>query len=113
MFLGVTLLSVIIIIAIFVTIANVGLPPPFLTAVIIAGCGAAFGIIALLIQFLLRLTGLSRPAAIQYGPGFTGKEPEAITPGALRQIPQPQAFGSVTENTTRSFPAPERTQREQ
>lgn len=114
MFLGVTLLSIIVIIAIFATIANVsGLPPPFLTAVIFSGCAAAFGIVALLIRLVLRLTGLDRPDVIRDRQVFGGGQRELPPQQLHRQIPgPPQSVGSVTENTTRSFPAHDAARRE-
>ncbi|HEU4390808.1 MAG TPA: hypothetical protein VFV34_23590 [Blastocatellia bacterium] len=105
MFLGVTLLSIIVIIAIFGTVASMShVPAHFLTAMVIAACAAAFGIVALLIRFMLRLTGIDRPDVARDQQGF--KKHELPPQYAPHQITgPPQSIGSVTENTTRNFGA--------
>ena len=103
MFWGVTLLSAVMIIAMFTSIANNPvntLPPAYLTAVVIASSAASFGIVVMLIKLLLRLTGLST------GPS-PGRRQEVLPQVPMQQLNAPQSFASVTENTTRNFPKPE------
>lgn len=113
MFWGVALLSVSTIIAMFSSIANypvAGLPPAYLTAVVVAACAVAFGTVAMLIYLLLRLTGHSKPREAQ-----EYHEAPASRPGAVLTAlpPSPRTFGSVTDSTTRNFPNQEAAERQQ
>jgi hypothetical protein len=99
MFIAVSVFSIVAVIAMFGAIASrqiSSLPPPYLTGVLAAACATVFGIVALLIRLMLRLTGLARNTP-------TLEEPQARPAGLLLPSPPP-SLGSITENTTRGFP---------
>lgn len=72
------------------------LPPPYLTGVLLFASATVFGVVAMLIWSLLRLTG-SRD----------GAQPVAMRPTSeparLLSTPPP-TFTSITEHTTKGFP---------
>lgn len=92
------LISIVGLIGLFVTIANVNVAPPFLVGIAAIAGATVFGVVALFIWLLLRLTGYSPPARIE-------REPKSAASGY--DHPQlsaaPISRGSVTENTTRNF----------
>lgn len=92
------LISIVGLIGLFATIANVNVAPPFLVGIAAITGATVFGVVALFIWLLLRLTGYSQSAS---------REREQSLPAPTYDRPQipaaPFERPSVTEGTTRNF----------
>jgi len=92
------LISIVGLIGLFITLANINVPAPFLVGIAVVAGGTVFGVVALFIWLLLRLTGYSQPVK---------SEREQSLPASSYDRSQitaaPFERPSVTEGTTRNF----------
>lgn len=91
------LISIVGLIGLFTTIANVNVAPPFLVGIAAIAGATVFGVVALFIWLILRLTGYSPPARSEQ------PTPLAADYDHPQLSAAPISRGSVTENTTRNF----------